>query len=85
MRLQKYVKENKYNPFIYAFDSADKAKKYLSSDISDILTLELCSLDRAIALIDKPKHEELMRCIMNIIHGGMENSLILMMRKEAEK
>ncbi len=82
---RKDVKENRYNPFICAFDSADEAEKYLSSDISDILTLELCALDRAIALAETPKHEELMRCIMNIIHGGMENSLILMMRKEAEK
>ncbi len=78
-------KENKYNPFIFAFESDEEAEKYLSSDISDILTLELRSLDRAIALIDPPRSDAVMRCITNIVHGGMENSLIMAMRKEAEK
>lgn len=82
---KKDKKENKYNPFIFAFESDEEAEKYLSSDISDILTLELRSLDRAIALIDPPRSDAVMRCITNIVRGGMENSLITAMRKEAEK
>lgn len=82
---KKDKKENKYNPFIFAFESDEEAEKYLSSDISDILTLELRSLDRAIALIDPPRSDAVMRCITNIVRGGMENSLIMAMRKEAEK
>lgn len=82
---KKDKKENKYNPFIFAFESDEKAEKYLSSNISDILTLELRSLDRAIALIEPPRSDAVMRCITNIVRGGMENSLITAMRKEAEK
>ncbi len=82
---KKDKKENKYNPFIFAFESDEEAEKYLSSDISDILTLELRSLDRAIALIEPPRSDAVMRCITNIVRGGMENSLITAMRKEAEK
>ena len=82
---KKDKKENKYNPFIFAFESDEEAEKYLSSDISDILTLELRSLDRAIALIEPPRSDAVMRCITNIVRGGMENSLIMAMRKEAEK
>ena len=82
---KKDLKEGKYNPFIFAFETSEAAEKYLSSDVSDILTLELCALDRAIALIDPPKADGIMRCITNIVHGGMENSLITAMRKEAEK
>ena len=76
---------DKYNSCIFAFETSEAAEKYLSSDVSDILTLELCALDRAIALIDPPKADGIMRCITNIVHGGMENSLITAMRKEAEK
>ena len=82
---KKDKKENKYNPFIFAFESDEEAEKSLSSDISDILTLELRSLDRAIALIEPPRSDAVMRCITNIVRGGMENSLIMAMRKEAEK
>lgn len=82
---KKDKKENKYNPFIFAFEGDEEAEKYLSSDISDILTLELRSLDRAIALIEPPRSDAVIRCITNIVRGGMENSLITAMRKEAEK
>ena len=82
---KKDIKNHRYNPFIFAFESAEEAEKYLSSDISDILTLELRALYRATALIDPPETEAIMRCITNIVRGGMENSLVTAMRKEAEK
>ncbi len=82
---KKDIKNHRHNPFIFAFESAEEAEKYLSSDISDILTLELRALYRATALIDPPETEAIMRCITNIVRGGMENSLVTAMRKEAEK
>lgn len=69
--------DGKYNPFIYAFESAEEAGKFFSDDLWEILTLELCEIEKAVALIDKDRSRTVLECINNIIHGGMESAFSL--------
>lgn len=63
----------KYNPFIYAFQSAKEADAFLSGELWEILTLELCGLEKSVALMDCGD-SLITACVDNIIHGGMKNA-----------
>jgi hypothetical protein len=71
----------KYNPFVYAFDDRKEADEFLSERIWEILTLELCEIEKAVALIDFTDEgsfgQMIKACMENTIHGGMKNAFSL--------
>ena len=74
------VKNDRYNPFRYAFETDDDAERFFCSDLSDILNLELYEAEKALALIERDGREMILNCIDNIIHEGMESRIYSLTR-----
>ena len=74
------VKNGRYNPFRYAFGSEKEAEDFFCSGLSDVLNLELCEAEKALALIERDGRETILNCIDNIIHEGMESRIYSLTR-----
>jgi hypothetical protein len=81
----KDLKNSSYNPFIYAFESQEKAEQFFKEDFDMIMSLELNRIKNDFALIEKTADPELYACAENIILAGMKNTLKRELEKESKK
>ena len=81
----KDLKNSSYNPFIYAFESQEKAEQFFNEDFDMIMSLELNRIKNDFALIEKTADPELYACAENIILAGMKNTLKRELEKESKK
>jgi len=79
---RKDLKNNSYNPFIYAFDSQEKAEQFFNDEFNMVMSLELNRIKNDFELIDRTGDPELYACAENIILAGMKNTLNREIEKE---
>lgn len=71
-----------YNPFRFAFSSAEQMREFQKSSLKGIMTMEADAVMRAVSLIDLEGRTALYSCIENIIYDGMESALSVAYGKE---
>ncbi len=76
------MKKGAYNPFFYAFSSAEQMESFRKNTLHGVLAREKDMILHALALLDFEGKAMLYSCMENIITDGLENALSMTVGKE---